>query len=47
METIASFIVLAILSLGTSNRRCEYSQAMVLPLASTIVETAGTSPSSS
>src|ERR1700761_1308020 len=40
-------MVLAILSLGTSNRRCEYSQAMVLPFASTIVVTAGTSPSSS
>src|SRR6478609_2545483 len=47
METIASFIVSAILSLGTSNRRCEYSQAMTLPLASTIVDTAGTSPSTS
>jgi hypothetical protein len=47
IETIASFIVLAIFSVGTSNRRCEYSQAMVLPLASTIVDTAGTSPSSS
>ena len=41
IETIASFIVLAIWSLGTSNRRCEYSHAMTLPLASTIVETRG------
>src|ERR1700757_1777316 len=47
IETIASFMVLAILSVGTSNRRCEYSQAIVLPFASTIVVTAGTSPSSS
>src|SRR6476620_1129459 len=47
METIASFIVSAILSLGTSNRRCEYSQASGLPRASTIVDTAGTSPSTS
>ncbi len=47
METIASFMVSAILSLGTSKRRWEYSQAMVLPLASTIVETAGMSPSRS
>src|SRR6478609_850225 len=47
MDTIASFIVLAILSLGTSNRRCEYSHAMTLPLESTIVDTAGTSPSTS
>ena len=47
METIASFMVLAICSLGTSNRRCEYSQAIELPLASTIVDTAGTSPSTS
>src|SRR5580693_128556 len=44
---MASFIVFAILSLGTSNRRWEYSHAMVLPLASTIVVTAGTSPSRS
>ena len=44
---MASFIVLAIWSLGTSNRRCEYSHAMTLPLASTIVETPGTSPSTS
>ena len=44
---MASFIVLAIWSLGTSNLRWVYSQAMVLPLASTIVETAGTSPSTS
>ena len=47
IETIASFIVSAILSLGTSKRRWEYSQAMVLPLESTIVETAGMSPSRS
>ena len=47
IETIASFMVLAIWSLGTSNRRCEYSHAMTLPLASTIVETCGTSPSTS
>src|SRR6476659_9474731 len=47
METIASFIVSAIWSLGTSNRRCEYSHAMTLPLESTIVDTAGTSPSTS
>ena len=47
IETIASFMVLAIWSLGTSNRRCEYSHAMTLPLASTIVDTAGTSPSTS
>src|ERR1700682_6320183 len=47
METIASFMVLAIWSLGTSKRRCEYSQAMVLLLASTIVDTAGTWPSTS
>src|ERR1700733_1802421 len=47
IETMASFMVLAILSLGTSNRRCEYNQAMVLPFASTIVVTAGTSPSRS
>src|ERR1700733_11093012 len=47
IETMASFMVLAILSVGTSNRRCEYSQAMVLPFASTIVVTAGTSPSRS
>ena len=40
-------MVLAILSLGTSKRRWEYSQAMVLPFASTIVDTAGTSPSRS
>ncbi len=40
-------MVLAIFSLGTSNRRCEYSQVMVLPLASTMVVTAGASPSSS
>src|SRR5689334_19318906 len=47
MDTIASFMVSAILSLGTSKRRCEYSQAMGLPAASTIVDTAGTSPSTS
>ena len=47
METIASFMVLAILSPGTSNRRCEYSHAMTLPFASTIVDTAGTWPSRS
>ena len=47
IETIASFMVLAIWSLGTSNRRCEYSHAMTLPLASTIVDTCGTSPSTS
>jgi hypothetical protein len=39
IETIANFIALAIWSLGTSNRRCEYNQAITLPLASTIVET--------
>src|SRR6478735_2896782 len=44
---MASFIGLAISSLGTSKRRCEYSQAIGLPLASTIVDTAGTSPSTS
>ncbi len=38
-------MVSAIWSLGTSNRRCEYSHAMTLPLASTIVDTCGTSPS--
>ncbi len=47
IETIASFMVSAISSVGTSNRRCEYSQAMGLPSASTIVDTAGTSPSTS
>src|SRR5271167_4476967 len=47
METIASFIVFAILSVGTSKRRCEYSHAITLPFASTIVDTAGTSPSRS
>jgi len=47
IDTIASFMVSAIWSLGTSNRRWEYSQAMVLPLASTMVVTAGTSPSTS
>src|SRR6202171_418841 len=46
-ETMASVMVFAIWSLGTSNRRCEYNQAIVLPLASTIVDTAGTSPSTS
>ena len=40
-------MVSAIWSLGTSNRRCEYSQAIALPRASTIVDTAGTSPSTS
>jgi hypothetical protein len=45
IDTRASFIVLAIWSLGTSNLRWLYSQAIVLPLASTIVDTAGTSPS--
>ncbi len=40
-------MVLAILSLGTSKRRCEYSHAIVLPFASTMVDTAGTSPCSS
>ena len=45
MDTIASFMVLAIWSLATSNRRWEYSHAMTLPLASTIVDTCGTSPS--
>ncbi len=47
IETIANFIVLAILSLGTSKRRWVYSQAMGAPLMSTIVDTAGTSPSTS
>ena len=47
IETIANFMVLAIWSLGTSNRRWLYSHAIVLPLASTIVDTAGTSPSTS
>jgi hypothetical protein len=47
IETIASFMVLAILSVGTSNRRCEYSHAITLPFASTIVDTAGTCPSRS
>src|SRR6185312_7803275 len=47
IETIASFMVLAIWSLATSNRRWEYSQAITLPLESTIVDTAGTSPSTS
>src|SRR6516165_707007 len=37
-------MVLAILSVVTSNRRCEYSHAITLPFLSTIVETAGTSP---
>src|SRR5262249_53737658 len=37
-------MVLAILSVGTSNRRWEYSHAMTLPFLSTIVDTAGTSP---
>src|SRR5215211_3794401 len=40
-------MVSAICSLGTSNRRCEYSHAMGLPAASTIVDTAGASPSTS
>src|ERR1700746_2097162 len=44
METIASFMVLAILSVGTSNRRCEYSHAITLPFLSTIGHTVGTSP---
>nr|CRL67629.1 hypothetical protein CPGR_00527 [Mycolicibacterium malmesburyense] len=47
IETIASFIVLAICSLGTSNRRWVYSQAIGLPAASTIVVTWGTSSSTS
>ena len=47
MDTIASFMVLAILSLGTSKRRCEYSHAITLPFVSTIVDTAGTCPSMS
>src|ERR1700760_566451 len=45
IDTIASFMVLAIWSVGTSNRRWEYSQAIRFPAASTIVETCGTSPS--
>src|SRR6201985_1343767 len=45
IDTMASFIVLAIWSVGTSNRRWEYSQAIRFPGASTIVETCGTSPS--
>src|SRR5215510_2412030 len=40
-------MVFAIWSAGTSNRRCEYSHARTFPLASTIVETCGTSPSTS
>src|ERR1700739_2891309 len=40
-------MVWAILSVGTSKRRCEYSHAITLPFASTIVETAGTWPSRS
>src|ERR1700739_163507 len=45
IDTMASFMVLAIWSVGTSNRRWEYSQAIRFPAASTIVETCGTSPS--
>ena len=40
-------MVLAIWSVGTSNRRWEYSHAIGFPAASTIVETCGTSPSRS
>src|SRR5690242_15640710 len=40
-------MVLAIWSLGTSKRRWLYNQAITLPLASTIFETCGTSPSTS
>ena len=47
METIASFMVLAICSVGTSKRRWVYSQAIGLPRASVIVDTAGMSPSTS
>ncbi len=47
METMASFISLEMRSLGTSNRRCSYSQAMGFPAASTMVDTAGTVPSTS
>ena len=47
METIANFMLLEIFSLGTSKRRWSYSQAMGLPAASTMVDTAGTVPSTS
>src|SRR6478735_1951612 len=45
METMANFMALAIWSVGTSERRWVYSQAIGLPRASVIVETAGMSPS--
>lgn len=47
MDTIANFMSLEIRSLGTSKRRCSYSQAKGLPAASTIVDTAGALPSTS
>ena len=45
METIANFIVSAIRWVGRTQRRCTYSQAIGAPVTSTMVETAGTSPS--